>query len=121
MLENFQLENIALQTFLFQENHTAVNLAAELEKIISFWHLQGKVMCIVSDNAANIKAASDIISPKVSHIFCFAHTINLIVQRALEPVSDLRKECRKIVGYFKSSCLGKEVICYANDSEQTDP
>lgn len=110
MLENFQLENIALQTFLFQENHTAVNLAAELEKIISFWHLQGKVMCIVSDNAANIKAASDIISPKVSHIFCFAHTINLIVQRALEPVSDLRKECRKIVGYFKSSCSGKEKL-----------
>jgi hypothetical protein len=40
---------------IFPESHMAINLARELQNIISNWNLKDKVVCIVADNAANIK------------------------------------------------------------------
>jgi hypothetical protein len=98
---DFKLETLTLQAARFPESHTAENIATELERIISDWGLKDKVLCVAADSAANVKSASD-------RIPCFAHTINLIVKRGLNHVSDLRGKCRKIVGYFKSSTTGKE-------------
>lgn len=66
---------------------------------------------ISSDNASNItKAISD--EPRFTHIRCFAHTINLAVQKGLkEPrISAHLIKVRKIAKYFRKSNKGKYAL-----------
>ena len=46
----------------------------------------------------------------VGHAICVAHSLNLMVKKALnsnDELSEIRDNCRKIVGYFKSSTTAK--------------
>ena len=37
-------------------SHTADNVASELKSIAEEWHISNKIIAVVSDNAANMKA-----------------------------------------------------------------
>ncbi|KAG8238756.1 hypothetical protein J437_LFUL018320 [Ladona fulva] len=57
------------------------SLKKEILKITRKWGLEGKVVAVVSDNAANKLPAAGNLGWK--HIPSFAHTLNLLVQNSL--------------------------------------
>lgn len=47
---------------------------------------------------------------RLRHTICIAHTLNLIVKKALDQtmvLSDIRANVRRLVGYFRSSTTAK--------------
>ena len=82
---------------------------------MSFWLLDCKVLCIVADKAADIKAVTDLIIPKVAH-FLFFLTIELIIKQGLETVSDMQGMFCKTVGFFQSFCSVQYTNVCANKS-----
>ncbi|XP_042073325.1 zinc finger BED domain-containing protein 4-like [Haplochromis burtoni] len=73
------------------------------------WAITDKVTCLVTDGAANMGACAREL--RLKHAICIAHTLNLVVKKALDQtpeLSDIRAKSRKIVGYFRSSTSAKE-------------
>lgn len=85
----------------YSERHTAINLTAFLREIMSEWNITHKTTAIASDNAANITAA--IQQGNWRQIPCFAHSLNLCVQKALAHISPTMVKVKGIVEYFKRS------------------
>ncbi|XP_046399928.1 E3 SUMO-protein ligase ZBED1-like [Ischnura elegans] len=98
---NGQLQSALLDCIYFTDRHTATNIADEIHRIIRSWDLDSKVVALISDSAANMLAAAKILG--WTHIPCFAHTLNLIVQNALVEVKDLQNRVKKVVEFFKRS------------------
>ena len=71
-----------LETVCLRTDHTGENIAAELQRVATGWNLHDKFVCSVTDSASNMNLALRI--TKWSHLPCFAHTLNLIVQGALQ-------------------------------------
>ncbi|XP_043865319.1 E3 SUMO-protein ligase ZBED1-like [Drosophila mojavensis] len=88
----------------FEESHTSENLFGFLKKIVGKWELQNKVMAIASDNAHNIVGAIKLGNWK--QVRCFAHSLNIIVQKALEKISSVRTKVKAIAEYFNRSSSG---------------
>lgn len=99
----FELKSILLGCHSFNSNHTANNLAQEIEHVLNSWNLYNKITFAVSDNAYNIKNALNILGFK--SMGCFAHTMNLIVQSALTLEEDLINKVKNIVTYFRKSTV----------------
>ena len=69
---------------------------------MDIWKIREKVVAIVTDNAPNIVNAVEK-QPKIRHIPCFAHTLNLVVQKAIDESQQLekiREKVREAVAYF---------------------
>lgn len=98
------LQCVLLGCILSTARHTSNNIAHELGDIINEWDLNGKVVAIVTDNAANIIGAV-VDKLKKKHIGCFAHTLNLAVNDGLAAVSNLHNDVKEIVAHFKRSTL----------------
>ena len=93
-----------METVCLRTDHTGENIAAELQRVATAWNLQDKVVCGVTDSASNMNLALRI--TKWSHLPCFAHTLNLIVQGAIaadDQLSSLEAKCKHIVSYFHRS------------------
>ena len=85
-------------------SHTSDNIASCIETMLDNWNLR-ETHVIVRDNAANISKALE--TADVANIGCFAHTIQLCVNKPLESkeqnlqfLSHLLAQCRAIVGHF---------------------
>jgi len=75
--------------------HTAEHIAGELRRVTDEWGISNKVAAIVTDDASNMVAAVRITG--WTHIHCFAHTLNLVVQEAIKIDSALlsiKKKCK---------------------------
>lgn len=95
--ENYELRSPLLACKKFEERHTADNIVIFLQKVVETWKITNKVTAIVTDNAANIVAATRKCNWR--HVPCLAHTLNLIVQAMLE--NELVKPLiRKVKGRF---------------------
>ncbi|XP_046686717.1 zinc finger BED domain-containing protein 4-like [Homalodisca vitripennis] len=110
---DFELKSILLECSVIRSSHTSVNLAVEIDKIVKKFHLEGKIMIIVSDNASNIVGAITN-ELKLKHFGCFAHTINLILQDAL-------KVCQSLTDRIKAIWLliNKEIPVLTEDEWKT--
>ena len=86
-----------MEAFHFSTDHTAAHIAAKLKRVAEEWKLSEKVVALVTDNAANIVAATRIIAWK--HVPCFAHTLNLIVKGALMADPAFVSIQKKMQGY----------------------
>lgn len=105
---NLLINSVVLGVKHFHQSHTAFNLASVKQELIAEWGITDKVTCLVTDGAANMAACAREMG--VRHAVCVAHTLNLIVKKALdvnEPLSEIRTKSRRIVGYFKSSTTAK--------------
>jgi len=109
--EDFHLGSCLLECIRYTDRHTADNLCNELRRVIGDWELQTKLVAIVTDNAANITAAvrqlqqSDSSFRLVKHLPCFAHTLNLVVQQAVQSINDIKTKVKNIVAYFHQSTV----------------
>ncbi|XP_032428162.1 zinc finger BED domain-containing protein 1-like [Xiphophorus hellerii] len=109
--ENGKLSSVLLGVQAFPQSHTAENIACVKASLMEEWGISGKVTCMVTDGAPNMVAC--VRELKLRHHICVAHTLNLVVKRALDqhPVlSGLRAKARKLVGYFRSSTTAKEKL-----------
>lgn len=118
------------------QKHTVLNnrinlvFFSFLQNVIDVqWSLTNKISCLVSDNAATMLKASELL--RVTHLPCFAHTLNLTVTDGLEPrkgsgeeklghshneeisseednLRNLLQKCRNIVRFFKKSTLAMD-------------
>ena len=92
-------------------SHTADNVASELKSIAEEWHISNKIVAVVSDNAANMKAGIRLTDWK--HIPCFAHTLNLVVMASIQKddeLSTIQTKCCNIVKYFKQSNIANSKL-----------
>ena len=102
-LVDWTLHSAVLETRAVPEAHTSENIAAILQSIVSQWKVESKIVGIVTDNAANMKAVQ---LCNWKHLGCFAHTLNIIVQRSIsscDDVNDVLKKSRSIVAFFHRS------------------
>jgi len=74
------------------------------------------VLAVVTDNEKNIVNSIPLISStnekQIFNIKCSAHTLQLAVNHALkiESISDIIKQCNKVVGHFKHSALAVQSL-----------
>lgn len=74
---NFERNHLVLEVIGFEgPNHTAKSIANNLNESFLKWNIQAKISAIVSDNAANMKAAMRELS--IAHIGCAAHSLQLV-------------------------------------------
>ena len=73
LTEEWILKSSVLETFEFNNDHTAVHIAKELKRVIDSWGLE-TIVCVVTDNASNMVAA--IRETGWRHLHCFGHTLN---------------------------------------------
>lgn len=81
--EDYQLSTTLLAVGKFSERHTAANIAATTDKLLSDWGIaRGKVMCLTTDGAPNMPLCSKMLQFRHSH--CIAHALNLVVKKAIQ-------------------------------------
>lgn len=95
------ISSVLLGCIDFDEKHTSDNLARFLRNLVEEWNLSNKLTAIITDNAANIKAA--IRKCNWRWLSCFAHSINLTVQSSLDCIDSTLSKVKSIVQYFKKS------------------
>jgi hypothetical protein len=79
--ESFKMNSCVLQTREMPDSHTGENIAIELENASDEWGC--KATAISTDNAANMKVAIRRTTIPI-HMGCFAHTLNLAANKAVE-------------------------------------
>lgn len=100
----WELKSPVLATVQLTSEHTANNIASELEKLTNEWKIREKVVSIVTDNAANMIAAARVCGLK--QLSCFAHTLNLVVTDAIKANQDLlrvQQRAKNVVTFFNHS------------------
>ncbi|XP_050338890.1 E3 SUMO-protein ligase ZBED1-like isoform X2 [Bactrocera neohumeralis] len=99
-------------------NHSAANISVSLRECLQKWNIFQKVNCEVTDNAASMSKACELLQNR--HLPCFAHSINLVVQDLLctEKVKALLSNCKHIVAYFKSSTIAYAKLKKEQGSEK---
>jgi galactitol-specific phosphotransferase system IIB component len=76
-------------TSRFPETHTSLHISNALSDVIKSWGVEMKVTSIAMDNASNMVAAIPLIS-------CLAHTLNIIVKRALGKMRKFIKSEKRV-------------------------
>lgn len=107
-VDDSKLKTVVLGVEHFPKVHTAENIEHVKSSLMREWAITNKVTCLVTDGAANMGACAREL--RLKHAICVAHTLNLVVKKALDQIpelSDIRAKSRKIVGYFRSSTTAK--------------
>ncbi|XP_077155210.1 E3 SUMO-protein ligase ZBED1-like [Ranitomeya variabilis] len=100
-IDSYKMVSCLLDCFEFSDRHTSENLADELLRVAKEWQVESKVICCVTDNAANITKA--IKNLKWNHHPCLAHTLNLIVKDSLKEIKPTVDKVKSIVEFFHKS------------------
>ncbi|KAL2079757.1 hypothetical protein ACEWY4_011180 [Coilia grayii] len=108
--DEWKLVSNVLQTRAVEMSHTASNLAELLTEAIQEWELSDKDPAIVTDNAANMVRAVQLMGH--FHMGCFAHLINLASQAGLKTpaVARLLGRVRRIVTFFHRSTSASRTL-----------
>ncbi|CAI6370739.1 unnamed protein product [Macrosiphum euphorbiae] len=111
----WKIVNYILTTELMDERHTSINLKEKLLDIIRVWDIYNKVVCIVHDNAINIKNAVCSMAPDIKSRTRFAHSLQLCVNKGLEDksIKDLLSTASSIVSHFKHSTVASKALLAA--------
>uniref|UniRef100_A0A182N4Y4 BED-type domain-containing protein n=1 Tax=Anopheles dirus TaxID=7168 RepID=A0A182N4Y4_9DIPT len=107
--KHFKISSNLLECSEVSNPRSAKHITTRVKASIERYKLQGKVVAIVTDSAADGKVAvSDL---KMTHVTCFAHTLNLIVESAIsDSIKSTIDEVRRIVRHFKSIPNGAETL-----------
>ncbi|XP_062699516.1 E3 SUMO-protein ligase ZBED1-like [Aedes albopictus] len=97
-----ELQSYLLECSEFSEKHTGENISKWISDVLIKFSITDKVTAIVTDNAANMKIAASKL--EIIHLSCFAHSLNLVVQRSISnSIQSVVDKCKSIVQYFKKS------------------
>jgi hypothetical protein len=101
--------------------HTGLYIADELKAVINYLGQQ-MLFALVTDNAANMKAAWSKVeesNPHITPIGCAAHALNLLLKNnmALKTMDTLYKRAKEMVRYVKGH-QGIATIYFTKQSEK---
>ncbi|KAI1701203.1 zinc finger BED domain-containing protein 4 [Ditylenchus destructor] len=88
----------------FPGSHTSVAIDKKIHDLLDSFQIEpDKCHVFLRDGGANIKKCFQ--TNEFFHADCGSHLLNLVVRDSLkpEPISELLKKCRAIVGHFKHS------------------
>ncbi|CAI5682133.1 unnamed protein product [Oreochromis niloticus] len=107
---DWRLLSYVLQTRTLHESHTGANIANLLQNAAQEWGIADKNLVVVTDNASNMTIASQLAG--YLHVKCFAHTLNLASQRALNlpAVARVLGRVRRITGFFNRSTVANHAL-----------
>ncbi|XP_061758149.1 E3 SUMO-protein ligase ZBED1-like [Nerophis ophidion] len=91
-------------------SRTTESYATFTAPYITEWGLMLTDLVIVTDNAPNMTTAMQL--DELTHITCYAHTLNLAAQKALKigTLSQVLGRIRQITGYFHRSTIAREAL-----------
>uniref|UniRef100_A0A3B4FMZ3 BED-type domain-containing protein n=1 Tax=Pundamilia nyererei TaxID=303518 RepID=A0A3B4FMZ3_9CICH len=107
---DWQLLSYVLQARTLHESHTGANIANLLQNTPQEWGIADKNLVVVTDNASNMTIATQLAG--YLHVKCFAHTLNLASQRALNlpAVARVLGRVRRITGFFNRSTVANHAL-----------
>jgi len=109
-----KLESVTLGVLELGERHTSANIVGWLNDILRTWGIdKHQVFLVVTDNGANIKNAVYECFGKDKHLPCFAHTLNLVVEDALDHTEDIAiiiNKVKHLVTFFKQSVSASDEL-----------
>lgn len=118
MAPNWEMTSFVLQTRPLYESHTGINIREVLRSASEDWGLERPthLTVVLTDNARNMDiAVRD--SGFGPHIKCFAHTLNLATQKALQVprVSRILGRVRRIASFFHRSSTAPAALNAKHD------
>lgn len=110
---NWELKSKCLETVFTPESHTGDNLAEALRSSFQEWSLdERKLVCITTDNGANIVAAVRKLG--WTWLSCFGHNLHLAVTNSMKSEKDRTARamgvCRNLVTAFSQSWQKKKKL-----------
>lgn len=109
--KNWEMCYHLLETAESTQDHTACNLAAGMKVAFERWELKAALLSVaVTDNAKNISLAIEQLD--WLHVGCFAHTLQLGVQKAME-LPEMAKalgRAKRLVSHFNHSCKSTNIL-----------
>lgn len=106
-IDDYKMVSVLLDCFEMSERHTAGNLSEQLVRVAREWGIADKVVACVSDNASNVVKA--IQNTGWPHLFCFAHTLNLIVHSGINAIKKVDK-VKAILEYLHKSTVATDKL-----------
>ena len=130
--DDWKLVSHVLETKRFNGSHTAENLAASTEAVLSRFNIaHDTVQCLVHDEAPNQMAASRLLRSQHHWDYqaCAAHRLQTCIRHAItasRPVTKLLASSRQLVGHFSHSAksteaLNKKQVAMASGSKSGNP
>lgn len=117
--DEINLKSHLLECSEFPERHTSENISAWVTSVITKFKIQNKISALVTDNASNMKSTA--IRLNIPHISCFAHSLNLVFQRAIKlSIQKLVDEVKHIVMYFKKSSFALHKLTEMQENLKKD-
>ncbi|XP_008180283.1 zinc finger BED domain-containing protein 1-like [Acyrthosiphon pisum] len=116
-LKKTLLKSFCLSVIELKEQHTGDYISKILNQTLEDWEIEkDNVVTIVTDNGSNMISAVNKTFKKIDgksrHIPCFAHTINLVVEVAVNhsSVNNLISMVREIVKWVKRSVKNSDCL-----------
>ena len=109
--DTWELKSAVLEIFDFSNEHIADNIASEILRVTTEWNIEGKIVCVMTDNASNIVAAIN--KMPWQHLPCFAHSLNLAIKSSIgrdEKLNTIQQRCMDIVSHFHRSVKSSDKL-----------
>ncbi|CAI6357783.1 unnamed protein product [Macrosiphum euphorbiae] len=113
-LNKVALDSVTIGVLELSASHTADNISTWFEHLLAQWGIKkSQVFTVVTDSGANILSAVNKTFTSDKHLPCFAHTLNLVSERALLNLTDVLSVINKIksiVTFFKQSVAASDEL-----------
>jgi len=120
-VEEYTLNSALLGVYELDERHTGKYIATKLLEVCKEWNIfKQNIIAVVTDGAANMLKAIDLSYGKKHYILCFAHTLYLVAQHAIQSVPELTNlisDVKHIVRWFRQSVVASDELRKATKGE----
>lgn len=112
--EEARIHSGTLGVIELDDKHTSEYIVRKIESVLKEWNISKEnITAAVTDGAANMSKAIDLLFTKNRHIHCFAHQLNLIAEKAVKPITafqNIIKSIKEIVTWFKQSVVAADEL-----------
>lgn len=115
-----KLHSAALAVKLITQDEKAETLCELITECLREWSIYEKTTAIVTDNAANMKAAVALMPEAIKHYPCFAHSLNLVLKNSIQNcssrvVKEVIAKAKALVTFFHHSPKAERILERENE------